>query len=198
LAIAVIVNLPDVPYQDIYSAPSMAVVTLDADALARSINQSPAPWENQTFGFTKATYTAPAKAVGAGMWDTKSTLTNSMDALPVQLVSESAIDWQDSEWSDYYAFGKWTLSAWVLARAEHIKQPQWVLLGESLQSLKAGFKQRQQSEPEAKIALQTIAKMQVSLDRLSQKEDLFAQNTLLRDIERGLQKLFMGSSINPG
>lgn len=190
VTIALIVNLPDASYQDVYSDPSM-VVTLDADTLSRNINQLPAPWKNQTFGFAKSTYTTPAKAVGAGIWSARSTLMNSQDSLPAQLVSEPAIDWQDSEWHDYYAFGKWTLSAWIVAKAENIKQPQWVLLNESLQSLEAGFKQRSQSEPEAKITLQTIAKMKVSLDHLSQKEDVFAQSDLLRDIELGLQKLFL-------
>lgn len=191
VAIALIVNLPDASYQDVYSDPSMVVVTLDADTLTRNINQLPAPWKNQTFGFAKSTYTTPAKAVGAGIWSARSTLMNSQVPLPAQLVSDPAIDWQDSEWQDYYAFGKWTLSAWIVAKAENIKQPQWVLLRDSLQSLETGFKQRSQSEPEAKITLQTIDKMKVSLDRLSKKEDVFAQSDLLRDIELGLQKLFL-------
>jgi hypothetical protein len=191
LAIALVVQIPNSPDQDSYSAPSMAAVTLDADALANSINQLPAPWKNQTFGFTKSTYSASAKAIGAGIWNARRTLLNSKDPLPIELVSEPEIDWQDSEWHDYYAFGKWTLSTWILARADHVEQPQWVLLNQSLQTLETGFEKRQSSEPEAIIALQTIAKLKISLDRLSEKEDFPAQNNLLREIELGLQKLFI-------
>ncbi len=191
LAIALVIQLPDTPDQDIYSAPSMAAVTLDADALANSINQLPVPWKSQTFGFTKSNYSTSAKAIGAGIWSARKTLLNSKDPLPAELVSEPAINWQDSEWRDYYAFGKWTLSTWILARADHVEQPQWVLLNQSLRTLETGFEKRQDSELEAKIALQTLSKLKVSLDRLSKKEDFPAQNNLLREIELGLQKLFI-------
>jgi hypothetical protein len=111
--------------------------------------------------------------------------------LPAQLVSDPAIDWQDSEWLDYYVFGQWLVSAWVLAKDEHINPSQWTQLNTSLKTLETGFKQRKQSEHEVEIALQTIVKMKVTLERLSQKQDLSAQSSLLREIDLGLQKLFM-------
>lgn len=191
LALALIVNLPDSPDQAGYSDLAMAVATVDADVLARSIEQLAAPWENQTFGFNNASYTIPAKAVGAGIWNARSTLLNVQDPLPVELHSEPAIVWQDSQWYDYYALGQWTLSAWILVNAENIEQSQWELLSEALQTLEARFKQRQQAEPEATIALQSIHKMQVSLERLAQKQDLSAQRILLRDIKLGMQKIFL-------
>jgi hypothetical protein len=191
LALALIVNLPDAPDSAGFLDPAMAVATVDSEVLARGIEQLPAPWENQTFGFNNATYTTPAKAVGAGIWNARSTLLNAQDPLPKQLLSEPAIVWQDSQWYDYYAFGQWTLSAWILVNAENIEQPQWVLLSDALQTLETRFEQRQQAEPEAAIALQNIHKMQVSLDSLSQKQDLSAQRTLLREIKLGLHKFFL-------
>ncbi len=191
LAILLVVNMSDSSKQKIYSDPSMPVVKLDAETLAFSINQLPVPWNDQTFGFNKSTFTTPAKAVGVGIWSAKSILLNSQHPLPAQLVSDPAIDWQDSKWQDYYTFGKLSVSAWVLANAEHIKPTQWTQLSKSLHTLETEFKQRQQSEPEAKIALQTIDKMNVSLDRLSRKKDFPAQIALLREIELGLQKLFL-------
>ena len=191
LAILLVVNMSDTSKQNIYSDPAMAVVRLDTETLALSLNQLPVPWKDQTFGFSKSTYPIPAKAVGAGIWSAKSTFLNSDKPLPAQLVSDPAIDWQNSEWLDYYVFGQWLVSAWVLANDKHIKPPQWTLLNTSLKTLETGFKQRQQSEPEAEIVLQTIVKMKVNLDRLSQKQDFSAQSTLLREIDLGLQKLFL-------
>jgi len=64
-------------------------------------------------------------------------------------------------------------------------------LNKSLQTLEASFKQHQQSESEAKIALQTIDRIKASLGRLSRQEDLSAQTALLYEIDLGLQKLFL-------
>ncbi len=188
LAIALVVNLPD-SYKSGYSDQSIAATTLDADTLAHVINQLPVPWKDQTFGFNKSAFTAPAKALGVGIWNARKSLMNSDDPLPVQLVSEPAINWRDSEYHDYYAFGIWILDAWILGNAEYVKPQQWALLRESLQTLETGLQQRQQSEAQATIALQTIDKMKTSLDHLSKKTDLTAQKALLREIELGLQKL---------
>lgn len=188
LAIALVVNLPD-NYKSGYLDQSVVATTLDADTLAHVINQLPVPWKNQTFGFNNSAYTAPAKAIGVGIWNARKSLMNSDDPLPVQLVSEPAINWRDSEYHDYYAFGIWILDAWILGNAGHVKPRQWALLRESLQTLEAGLQQRKQSETQAAIALQTIDRMKSSLDYLSQKSDLTAQRALLREIELGLQKL---------
>ena len=55
LAIVLVVNLMDTSKQDAFSDPSLAVVRLDAEMLASSLNQFPAPWKDQTFGFSKST-----------------------------------------------------------------------------------------------------------------------------------------------
>ncbi len=190
LAIVLVLNQSDTSHKDISSDLSMVVAEFDANISADSINQLPTPWESPTFGFSKSTYTIPVKAVGTGIWNTRNTLINSKDPLPSQLVSELAIDWQNSEWRDYYAFGQWTVSAWVLTKAKHVDQSQWAELSKILQTLETSFKQHQ-PEPEAKLALQIIDKMKVSLARLSNKEDILAQTTLVREIEQGLQKLFL-------
>lgn len=192
LAIALVVNMPFTLYKNAITNPAMvAATTLDADKLADSINQLPVPWKDQTFGFNQSAYTKQAKAVGVGIWNARGALMNSDAPLPSQLGTEYPIDWQDSDCRDYYAFGQWTLDAWVLANAEHVKPVQWQLMNKSLQTLETDLKQRQQSEPEAVIALQTIGKMKTSLDRLSRKADFSAQSTLIREIEIGLQKLFL-------
>ncbi len=192
LAIALVVNMPFTLYKNATTNPSVvAATTIDADKLANSINQLPVPWKDPTFGFNKSAYTKQAKAFGVGIWNARRALMNSDDPLPSQLETESPIDWQDSECRDYYAFGQWTLDAWVLANAKHVKPEQWKLMNQSLQTLETDLKQRQQSEPEAVIALQTIGKMKTSLNRLARKPDLSAQSALMREIEIGLQKLFL-------
>ena len=191
LAIVLVVNLTDTSKKDAYSDSPMAVVRLDAEMLASSINQFPVPWKDQNFGFSKSTYTSPAKAVGVGIWNAKNTFLNTQHPLPNQLVSDFAIDWQNSEWQDYYTFGKWSVSAWVLANAKHVEPAQWMQLSKSLQTLEASFKQHQQSESEAKIVLRAIDKIKASVGSLSHQEDLSAQTALLREIELGLQKLFL-------
>ena len=189
LAIALVVNMPFTLYKNATTNPAMvAATTIDADKLANSINQLPVPWKDQTLGFNKSAYTKQAKAIGVGIWNARSALMNSDDPLPSQLETD---DGQDSEYHDYYAFGQWTLDAWVLANAEHVKPEQWKLMNKSLLTLETDLKQRQPSEPEAVIALQTIGKMKSSLDRLSRKADFSAQSTLIREIEIGLQKLFL-------
>jgi len=191
LAIVLVFNLSDTSYTDISSAPSIAVAELDANMLADSINQLPIPWENSTFGFSRSNYSTPVKAVGTGLWNTRSTLINSKDPLPEALTSEVTIDWQNSEWRDYYAFGQWTVNAWVLAKAKHVDQSQWAELSKMLQTLEASFKQHPESAVESIIALQAIDKIKVSLDSLSVKEDALAQTTLLRELDLSLQKLFL-------
>jgi hypothetical protein len=192
LAITLVVNMPFTLYKNATTNPSVvAATTIDADKLANSINQLPVPWKDPTFGFNKSAYTKQAKAFGVGIWNARRALMNSDDPLPSQLETESPIDWQDSECRDYYAFGQWTLDAWVLANVEHVKPAQWQLMNQSLQTLENDLKQRQQSEPEAVIALQTIGKMKTSLNRLARKPDLSAQSALMREIEIGLQKLFL-------
>ncbi len=189
LAIVLVFNQPDTFYTDITSDSVMDVAELDENMLVDSINQLPIPWESPTFGFSKSIYSTPVIAVGVGIWNIRSILLNSKDPLPKPLDSELTIDWQNSEWRDYYAFGQWTVRTWVLAKAKDVDQSQWAELGKMLQTLEASFKQ--QSEPEAKIVLQAIDKMKVNLGRLSQKEDVLAQTTLLRELDLSLQKLFL-------
>ncbi len=192
LAIAVVVNVPHSLYKTTNTDPSViAATTLDADSLSNSIAQLPVPWQDQAFGFSKTTHSNQAKAVGVGIWTARNTLMNSNDPLPDQLVSQPVVDWQTSESRDYFAFGQWALDAWVLANAKTVKPEQWTLLNQSLNNLENGFNQRQHSEPEAAIALQTIDKMKDKLEKLSRKADFSAQTALSREIEIGLQKLFL-------
>jgi hypothetical protein len=190
LAVALVINMPSTLYNNSMT-PSVVATTVDAGKLANSIHQMPVPWEQQTFGFNQSAYTTQVKAVGVGIWNASSALMSLTDPLPTQLDTDSPIDWQGSEYHNYYAFGQWTLDAWVLVNADYVKPEQWQLMNQSLQTLKSGLTQRQQTEPEAAIALQTIDKMKSSLDRLSRKADISAQSTLMREIELGLQKLFL-------
>jgi hypothetical protein len=189
LTVVLMVNRPDSPNQGMTVDPSIAVAALDADMLGDSISQYPLPWESSTFGFFNSTYTAPVKAVGAGLWNARNELINSKAPLPSQLASEPEIDWKNSEWRDYYAFGQWTMSAWVFAKAKQIDPTQWAELNKILQALEIRFKQ--QPDPEAIRVLQTIDKIKGSLNRLSKTEDVLAQATFLREIDLGLQKLFL-------
>jgi hypothetical protein len=191
LAIGLIVNMLVISNTSMRNDRSTAAATIDAKTLSRSINQLPVPWKDQTFELNSSTYTVPAKAFGGGIWSARNALMNLNDPLPAQLVLEPTIHWQNSKWSNYYAFGQLTLDAWVLASAEYVKPTQWSLLRKSLQALEAEFKQGHQSEPEANIALQMISKMKANLDRLSRKTDLAAQRDLLEGIASGLQKFFI-------
>ncbi|MCK5905810.1 MAG: hypothetical protein KAG86_11025 [Gammaproteobacteria bacterium] len=190
LAVILVVNQSDVPHQNISPDSSITMASADNDGLIESIKQYPSPWENQTLGFSSSTYSTPVKAVGIGIWRSKSKLINSKDPLPVQLESEVAIDWKTSEWRDYYAFGEWIINAWELANEEQVGLSKWVELSKTLQTLESNFKQHPKPEPEAEITLQAIDKIKVSLGLLSQKKDTLAQTTLLREMDLGLQKLF--------
>ncbi|HFD12130.1 MAG TPA: hypothetical protein ENJ32_06650 [Crenotrichaceae bacterium] len=192
LAIALVVNIPHSLYKSTITNPSVvAATTLDADTLAQSIQQLPVPWEHQALGFSKTSYSVPAKAVGAGIWSARNALMSSTDSLPDPLVITPEVDLQNSPYSKYFEFGQWTLDAWILTNVDHVKPAQWALLSQSLNIIKTGLKQHQKSEPEATIALQIIDKMKPSLDRLSQKQDPSAQKSLSREIRLGLQKLFL-------
>ncbi len=190
--IGLFVNMLVTSLKNISSDPSFAVATtIDAKTLSQSINQLPVPWKDQTVELNNSTYTVPAKAFGAGIWSARNTLMNSNDPFPAQLAQKPTIDWQNSKWRDYYAFGRLTLDVWVLASAKYVKPTQWSLLRKSLQALETGFKQRHQSEPEANIALQMIGNMKANLHRLSRKNDLESQRYLLEEIAFGLQKFFI-------
>lgn len=192
LAIALVINIPHALYKSTRTDPAVvAATTMDADTLARSINRLPVPWENQTFGFSNTVYSSPVKAVGAGIWSARNALMNLKDPLPKQLDTEPAVNWKQSDFRDYYTFGQWTLNAWVLANAQHVKPAQWALLSQSVKRLEVSLKRHQGSEPESVVVLQAIGQMRGSLSRLSRSVDPAAQNALLREIETGLQKIFM-------
>ncbi len=191
LLIALVVNILVTSYKEIdVDTPMASAAILDAGTLATSINQLPVPWNNQPFELNDSTYAHPVKAFGVGIWSARNALMNEADSIPTLLVSHPTIDWQASQWRDYYTLGQLTLDAWVLANAKQIKPTQWTLLRQSLQALETGLQERLQSEPEASIALQLIDKMKINLKRLSRKTDYSARKSLLNEIEIGLEKLF--------
>ncbi len=190
LLIALVTMLAN-SYKTMTTDSSMAsAATLDAGTLTTSINQFPIPWKNQPYALHGLTYALPVKAFGVGTWNARNALLNEKEPLPAHLVSQPTIDWHASQWRDYYTLGHLTLDAWVLANAEQVKSTQWTLLRQSIESLEIGLQKRQQSEPEAGIALQMIDKMKASLEHLSKNADYSAQKALLHDIEIGLQKFF--------
>ncbi len=191
LAIALVVNMPQSLFKSVDSDPTaiVAAITIDNNTLSQSINQLPVPWIDQTFGFNSQDYSEPVKAIGAGLWQVRNALLDLNEPLPNRLSSKGVVDWRESQYGEYFAFGQWALDAWVLASVKDVEPGQWRQLSDSLQALKTSFKQRQ--EAEATAVLQTIDKMTPALKQLSMTVDFLARRELSREIKMGLQKLFL-------
>ncbi|MCH9696891.1 MAG: hypothetical protein K0U68_02195 [Gammaproteobacteria bacterium] len=192
LAMAVVINMPDTLYTiNNPNASVVAAATLDADTLAKNIDQLSLPWESETYGFSHSGYSNAAKAFGAGLWFSRNQLMDAENQLPTALLSNPKINWQSSDYQDYYALGQWSLNAWILARATHVEPKQWERLNQSLESIEVRLQQRVGHESEAKLSLNTIDKLKTTLTRLSKQPGLSEQHNLSREIELGLQRLFI-------
>lgn len=192
LAMAVVINMPDTLYT--INNPNASVVasaTLDADTLAKNIDQLSLPWDSETYGFSQSEYSNAAKAFGAGLWFSRNQLIDAENQLPAVLASDLENNWQSSDYQDYFALGQWNLNAWILAKATHVEPEQWERLSQSLESIEARLQKRVGNEPEAQLTLNTINKIKTTLTRLSEQPGLSEQHNLSREIELGLQRIFI-------
>jgi hypothetical protein len=80
-----------------------------------AIKKMPLPWEKTSLGFGLTPLSAATRAYGAGIWKGRVDLLRIINQpLPEKLLSLNNTLWRDSDWSDYYVFGRWTVMLWTV------------------------------------------------------------------------------------
>jgi hypothetical protein len=85
-----------------------ASADLYADAGEASSKSLPLPWDNAVQGFNQSEPPPEKQAFGAGLWAGKHELAGiRQPPIPALLAHPSGKDWDDTEWKNYFEFGKW-------------------------------------------------------------------------------------------
>jgi hypothetical protein len=178
---------PDLNHQ--ISADYAAVVAQDTGELAQLLPTLPVPWEGGALGFSESQPSPPRQAFGAGVWAGRRVLLGSdAESLPAFLSPPAGADWPDTEWGDYYAFGRWTVQLWALAKVDYPGQD-WRQHQGLLESLLARFTQRLSAEEEAKRAMAALKGLQPLLQGVQRQTNEHVRAKLSRRLEVTMQQL---------
>jgi hypothetical protein len=178
---------PDLNQQ--ISADYAAVVAQDTGELAQLLPTLPVPWEGGALGFSESQSTPPRQAFGAGVWAGRRALLGSdAESLPAFLSPPAGADWPDTEWGDYYAFGRWMVLLWALAKMDYPEQD-WRQHQGLLESLLAKFTKRLPTEEEANRAMAALKSIQPLLEVVQRQADEPARAEFSRRLEITMQQL---------
>lgn len=190
LFLAVVIVVPDLA--DNKNPPESLIIAPVLDntvALADNLKQLHFPWQDQTYAFSSSGTSVATQAFGVGLWNARNNLLNTRDPLPAQLTPKTEINWEASQYRYYYNFGQWTLNAWALAKTARVSPAQWLQQRQILKKITVGLAQQQGAE--AITAIKIADKIITHLEILSKKPNIVTQEALLRDIEMGMQRIFL-------
>jgi hypothetical protein len=173
------------------SSDYAVIADRNASGLTRSLQDLPIPWENATLGFSGSDLSLPKKAFGAGLWTGRTALLG-MDASkfpsPEFLSPPSGSTWLESEWVDYYQFGRWVMLLWALTRSEE-SIGSWSQQQRILEELRANLAKRPSNELAAGQALAALERVQPLLVEVQRQADPSARTHLNRRLEMIMQQL---------
>jgi hypothetical protein len=172
------------------SADYAAVVAQDTGELAQLLPTLPVPWEGGALGFSESQPPPPRQAFGGGgVWAGRGALLGSdAESLPAFLSPPAGADWPDTEWADYYVFGRWTVLLWALAKVDYPGQD-WRQHQSLLESLLAKFTKRLPTEEEANRAMAALKGLQPLLQAVQRQTNEQVRAKLSRRLEITMQQL---------
>jgi putative zinc finger protein len=178
---------PDLNQQ--ISADYAAVVAQDTSELVQLLPTLPVPWEGGALGFSESQPPPPRQAFGAGVWAGRQMFLGTDEApLPVFLSPPAGVSWLDTEWADYYAFGRWMVLLWALAKMDYPGQD-WRPHQSLLESLLAKFTKRLSAEEEANRAIGVLKDLQPLMEVVQRQANEQVRTDLSRRLEITMQQL---------
>jgi hypothetical protein len=169
-----------------------ALIARDASELARIGSTLPLPGEETALGFSPSRPAPPAQAFGAGVWAGRIALMPS-NAISMPEVFAPPIGrlWSDTDWADYYAFGRWTVLLWAAANLERpaVDWDQHELVREALL---ARLTERLGFEEEAERAVAGLKRVKPLLAAVALEADDAARAYLRRGLELMMNQLLSG------
>ncbi len=157
------------------------------DQLARMAKVLPMPWESTAFGFAESSVSDSKKALNAGLWAGRTALIATSGRtleLPEYLLppERAGTVWQDTQWADYYALGRWLIYLWALANVNS-NEEDWqrqLFIHDEFVSILVGDADRSPRVNDVKAALEEVRPL---LQSLRGKSDETARSQFARRLE---------------
>jgi hypothetical protein len=131
----------------------------------------------------------PRQAFGGGVWAGRRALLGSdAESLPAFLSPPAGADWPDTEWADYYAFGRWTVLLWALANMDYPGQD-WRQHQGTLERLLTNLTKRLPTEEEGNRAIAALKSIQPLLEVVQRQANEQVRAELSRGLEITMQQL---------
>jgi hypothetical protein len=164
-----------------------AVLAGNSAELAQVARTMPVPWaQDETLGFGEASLPPSRQAYSAGLWEGLRKLAGQPASQPpAALAPPAGKAWADSDWSNYYALGRWTVLAWTLSNASPARAD-WPALHEMLAAIESDLKSRPDGDEQV---IRAIGKLQAPLNVLRSGPDEATRADLSRNLTLAMQQL---------
>lgn len=154
----------------------------NAESNAAILRGLPLPWENAALGFDPSPVDISTQAYGAGLWMGRVELLGSeKKSTPAIFSPGEDIDWRDSNWADYYAFGRWTVLVWTVVQSQPI-QTDWSMHQRLLNRLLLNFSERLPEDKTAQLVVSELQRIQKLLTKAKQPVDSGALEKLSHEL----------------
>lgn len=166
-----------------------ALIAEDANGVARIGATLPLPGEEAALGFSTPRPSPPARAFGAGVWMGRAALMGKGELqIPEVFAPPVGGLWSDTDWADYYAFGRWTALLWALVNLER-PAVDWDQQQEVLEALLIRLSERIGSDEEAERAVAALRRIQPLLAAVEHDPSESGRADLRRELEWTMQQL---------
>ena len=168
----------------------MLIASNDATDIQRQIRVLAMPWEAATLSFDHQEYTPAAIAFGTGLVQGRSELLGHETDTSPAFKNAQDMDWSNSEWKDYYTFGRWSLLSWSLAKSNKGTANDWIEIKTISDQLLHQFQQRPIGEQHAQLAVQALKRVDPTLVAMGQQPSQAHAATISRRLEMTMQQFF--------
>ncbi len=143
---------------------------LFSEALTRMAEGLPLPWEAAALGFTQSKPSLPSRAFGAGVWSGRARMMGEKkESLFGALSAPDNGLWSETQWADYYQFGRWAALLWALSSSEQTSVD-WDEHRRIALALQARMTERPEIEQESMRAVRELKQIEQLVTAISSKE----------------------------
>lgn len=160
-----------------------------SDLYTATVKTMPIPWEKTSLGFNLTSLSATTRAYGAGLWDGRADLLKTANqAFPEKLLPLNKTSWLNSDWSDYYVFGRWTVMLWTaLESGEEIAN--WQDYKSIQDGLLANLSKQAMTDNYSHQAILALKKISHLLAKVEQTNDQVTIKKLTHELKLTMYKL---------